>query len=550
MAPSTTKKPDLLDTATVLRAIHNDPVENRDDRNSQMDLLRGLVKEKQPHLQGDELEEATDRLRKRLMTNYKGNAKCTVPPARWGKPRYWTPPPFSQLFCGGFNVFPETYLARLGIDWKPADDEVKSDEEHKEDNGEEIGTAMAEDQSQPNASSSKHVDEPSSTQGSTIHVGSSQKRKVDEVQSDAVAQLSDAPRTKRLQLQVTPTSGDTAVLRTQSDPPLLRNSNSTQNRRQPVKSQEPAAIRPDTQAAGCNATSRTVKITIGQRHGPAGRSEKESRSIEQDAVQRTTLQQPIAIPVENVIVPHKDWVKDQMTIIEDSIWEAALAYSQAKGKDAKAVPKFVRTPEPELELLYEHVFGTNWQVRIGDIEDLGPHLKQIYVTMALFGAAIHTAVLASDSSWDCRAQLDADLGAYRRYFEATLKNRLANPERFLNDVACVQASDRDYQTIVVAKQARILAGSAAMTIQPHFRQLTLRTAITEEFEFQHWILHLEEAFSAAITLKQIITSSHLGPFEIRWPRSGEPVDPGAHRLRYKPANGSAEGFTTTVMHGM
>ncbi|GIZ46640.1 hypothetical protein CKM354_000975900 [Cercospora kikuchii] len=548
MALSTAKRtdlPDMPDIASVLRAIHDDTTERRDSSDAQNELFRSLMKMRHPLLPEDELKDATKRLRSKVVKYYNENARRPIRRTKMqGKSKHvwWEAKPFAELFYGGLYMFPRTHLNKLGIDigWHPDDDNRKED----------TGVATMEGGSQHKVSTSDHVSGPSSGDGSNINIGTPKKRKINEVQPDAVPQVSEAPRTKRLQLRVTSASGDAAVLRAQSQPPSLKLSNGRQSQRQPAKSQEPAAIGPETQAAGRNATSRVAKIANRHQHNPAGESAKSSRPMEPDRVQRTTPQQPVAISVQNVIVPHAGWVKAQMKIIEESIWEAALAYFQEKGKDDKAVPNFVHTPEPGLELLYEHVFGTNWQVRLGDIEDLGPHLKQIYVTMALFGAAIHTAVLAQDSSWDCRAQLDAELGAYRRYLEAALENRVPEPERFLDDVACVQASDRDYQTTVVAKQARRLAGSTAMTMQPHFRQLSRRTAMTEEFEFQHWILHLEEAFRAAITLKQIITSSHLGPFEIRWPRSGEPVDLGIHRLRYNLAKKPAEGFTTTVMHGM
>ncbi|PPJ58627.1 hypothetical protein CBER1_03505 [Cercospora berteroae] len=542
MAPSTVSTRDLPEMPSVLRAIHKYSVAERNDRESQMRLLKLLVLEKNPSgMPKDELDESARRLRNRLIHHYKSHAKLLpgTKVTEEGRKLLKDKEPFDNLFSTGLKLFPRAHLNKLNVhvDWHPDD----------QDNKEEVGNAATVDEGQRNTFKSSQANRQLPGHDTSCNVESSKKRTAGELHSPADISESGAPRGKRLQLRFDPPSGSIAIAGPDSSAATLRGATGDQVQQDLSNSQGAGAQSLETQVTKQETKLRFNKIPNSQRADSEGGPAKKSTPAAVHGA--TTPQQLLIAPVQDVIMPHQDWVQAQMQIIEFNIWQAASAYSQEMAKDELAKSKFVGSPEPELEVLYKQVFGTRWQVRLCDTQLGGPRLKQIYVTQALFGAAIYRAIVAKDSPWDVRMQLDTGLEPYRNYFDATLLSIGQDPEHFLKNVACRQASDRDYQKTAIADQARQLAGSTALTLLPHLQQATRHTKATEQLKYKRWISYLEEAFKAAITLEQITISSDLGPFEIRWPRSGERVDSDAHRKAYELDEVKTEGATTTVLHG-
>ncbi|KAF2206974.1 hypothetical protein CERZMDRAFT_102821 [Cercospora zeae-maydis SCOH1-5] len=160
----------------------------------------------------------------------------------------------------------------------------------------------------------------------------------------------------------------------------------------------------------------------------------------------------------------------------------------------------------------------------------------IDVTQGLFGAAIYKAVFApEDASLDVlRQQISAGVDPFRNSFDAILEDFGHDPEDFLKSIALVK-----------------LAGSAIWTLcSPHLQQLRGRAVPDETLKYKRWNSLFEDAFRAAITLKQVTMYSDLGPFEIRWPTFGERIGVHFHRRVYDLGDRLTENAPETVLHGI
>lgn len=209
---------------------------------------------------------------------------------------------------------------------------------------------------------------------------------------------------------------------------------------------------------------------------------------------------------------------EQMSDIESSISRAMLAMFQEYQIDADAPPKFVLRPDPELENLYQGQWGPQWQNRVTKLLSRPKRhvfLRQATAFLGLLGTGIKATVFTRALPWD----VESELGRNLEYFKQVFNDLGHELEDVLNFVRGKQIADAGFQDHLVAPLARKIAGSLALILCPHIRQMPKgkKVAAAQQIQHEPWTSYLEKAIHTAIILKQNLMSSKLGPFGLAWP---------------------------------
>ncbi|KAI5368162.1 hypothetical protein Slin15195_G032960 [Septoria linicola] len=503
------EKRDLPDISTVLRAIDEDK-EERSDKASQMRLLRELVLWKyQKGVPADEVEAITERLRNKLNRDVNNYAPYIL--GKGKRPKSQT---VTDLFKIGSTIFKSEYLDRMSaFDQHDADSDSEGADQRPE------SEAGSQDEYQPpDLRYSSHGQRKDSLVGADIE--DSRKRKRGDSYLELVPKSSDATTALKLKL-----SGGFKQPQPRKDGNLTVPTDRATNGELnvvPSTSLPTVRVKPEHQQLSspegpvATRTSQPVPNQTLQEHTPVIPPTDEP-----------------ARPTEIVITPDENWVQAQMKKIESNIWHATLSYLQEHNMSEDAEADFVDGPAEPLRDLYQVIFGKSWQVVIFKFRNDSVRLEQAFVVMALFGASIYRQVFKKKLPWDLQGEVQDVLGKNQKYFDAVMRDFGQQPEAALRYMVGKQAADAEFQETTMAQYAQELVGSSMLHIQPHLRKLSRKKTPTKSIRYKNWHQYLEKAFEAAILLKQIMESSSLGPFTLKWPKAGDELDLEQHRLQFE-----------------
>ncbi|EME85610.1 uncharacterized protein MYCFIDRAFT_171508 [Pseudocercospora fijiensis CIRAD86] len=246
-----------------------------------------------------------------------------------------------------------------------------------------------------------------------------------------------------------------------------------------------------------------------------------------------------ARPSEIVPAADQNCVTMYMDRIKHEVETATLEYFQEHGIDAEAQSEFVLKPDQELESLYRLLFGEEWQMHVADLPDRGVLVRQDYLVMGLIGAAIHKDVLRATLPWDVEAKFHDALGADERYMATVVDDLGHTLESVLKYTAGKQILDEEFQNTQVAQHAKSLVGTLALALQPHLRRLTRQERMAgagRPLQAQRWYRHIERAYKAAIIIKQLTSSSELGPFGFAFVKHGVALGEERHASLFEVEN--------------
>lgn len=116
-----------------------------------------------------------------------------------------------------------------------------------------------------------------------------------------------------------------------------------------------------------------------------------------------------------------------------------------------------------------------------------------------------------------------------RHFEDAMRDIGHDANDILRNIAAKQYANEEFQEDEMAKYAKQQVDALVLTLRPHLKKLSKSSTPTKPLGWPKWTQFLEQAFTAAISVKRILEASKLGPFDFPWPEAGIPIDTTSHR---------------------
>lgn len=225
-----------------------------------------------------------------------------------------------------------------------------------------------------------------------------------------------------------------------------------------------------------------------------------------------------------------------LSSILSSVECAVELYLKQHGVAGLAAADFDPYAKGELAALYSTLFGTeDWKERLIQLLSRQHELGVRDILVGLIGASVYKNVLLSILPWDMTSQIREVLQDSWKYMQPMFDANLYETKR----ASFHQICDKGFRKTVVAEHARTLARDLVLILQPHFRLLARKPRTNNEN--LPWVGKIEEAFAAAIELKQHMDCSDWIVYRPVWYAGDEAFDEESH------SQNSTNGRPATVI---